>query len=130
MRKSTLRSAAPTNIGSTMISTGNENILDPANTPDDLSSKIDLVLKAMVHIQDDLTDVKRQTEQIGKINRQIADNSTDIKLLQNENKSLRVANTHLTKRLNAMESYSRLNNLILKNVPEDAGPTKQPSLMS
>ncbi len=80
-RKSCLRSAKPQQKQSIMA-----NIIDPTNIPDDLSSKIDLILNTMVKIQTDITDVKTQTDKIGCITKRVDDNRRYINTLQQENK--------------------------------------------
>jgi ribA/ribD-fused uncharacterized protein len=88
---------------------------------------IEKMLKTLVptvnQIQADIGDIKTgQSEQINAITHRVSILENDLQQVKAENFQLKSEFQNLNDRMNKLECYSRRNNLLLLNVPEDQAP--------
>ena len=76
-------------------------------------------------IQEDVNSIKvEQGKTIDNISTKVGDLEQGLDLIKSDNKSLREQNRVLNDKINRLESYSRMYNLLFHNVPEDQAPVE------
>ncbi|KAK2146727.1 hypothetical protein LSH36_587g00000 [Paralvinella palmiformis] len=83
---------------------------------------MDVLISKVLAINTDTSKIiENQLQQMQTLTVNVNTISIDVENLKLENTVLKVANVKLTDKIVSLECYSRLNNLILHNVPEEQG---------
>jgi cell division protein FtsB len=80
-------------------------------------------LKIVMSVQKDVQVVKsEQQKQMQTLTKKVVKMEHELKSVKTENQRLSIANDLLCDKINRLESYSRRNNILIQNVPEDDKP--------
>ncbi len=99
--------------------------INPSDIPEgSMESKMDFLIAKVIAINNDTSNIiQNQVQQMQTLTSNVTSITSDVINIKRENDILRAANVKLAEKVTSLECYSRLNNLILRNVPEehDAG---------
>jgi ribA/ribD-fused uncharacterized protein len=105
------------------------NVNERSDTPDDIDSRLkrieNIVLSITPTLRNEIQSLKAsQKKKLNNIKDSLIQVEKDLMSTKDENAKLKADNALLHDRINSQEAYSRRNNLILHNVPEDQAPLK------
>ncbi|KAK2139571.1 hypothetical protein LSH36_1715g00000 [Paralvinella palmiformis] len=97
--------------------------ISPSDIPDgSMEAKMDFLVSKVLAINTDTSKIiENQLQQMQTLTGNVNTISIDVENLKLENTVLKVANVKLTDKIVSLECYYRLNNVILRNVPEEQG---------
>jgi hypothetical protein len=132
-KENKVRKTSEVNTTSTNITQTNQGMATPpavstitsSDIPDgSMEAKMDFLISKVLAINTDTSNIiENQLQQMQTLTGNVNNISLDVANMKLENTALKVANATLTEKLISLECYSRLNNLILRNVPEEQGST-------